>query len=149
MDIEPVNEHIDAVILSGDALGLKSVQMNEKAADPRQVELPPDLQNVQVPVGYAGGSLPENLSKQIYGDDWPDQLKFFFFWSKLSLLVSMLFMMPHPLSYSSILVPSKEFSCGVVAKKFKCRTEQRDILFACNQDSSSFQFLGKFLFSVV
>jgi hypothetical protein len=36
-----------------------------------------------------------------------------------------------------------------VAKKFKCRTEQRDILFACNQDSSSFQFLGKFLFSVV
>jgi hypothetical protein len=152
MDIEPVNEHIDAVILSGDALGLKSVQMNEKAADPRQVELPPDLQNVQVPVGYAGGSLPENLSKQISGDVLPDQLIFFFLtfsWSKLSLLVSMLFMMPHPLSYSSILVPSKEFSCGVVAKKFKCRTEQRDILFAYNRDSSSFRFLGKFMFLVV
>ena len=50
--------------------------MNEKAADPRQVELPPDLQNVQVPVGYAGGSLPENLSKQISGDVLPDQLIF-------------------------------------------------------------------------
>lgn len=81
MDIEPVNKHIDAVILSGDALGLKSVQMNEKAADPRQVELPPDLQNVQVPVGYAGGSLPENLSKQISGDVLPDQLVF---WSNSS-----------------------------------------------------------------
>jgi hypothetical protein len=77
MDIEPVNEHIDVVILSGDALGLKSVQMNEKAADPRQVELPLDLQNVQVPVGYAAGSLPGNLSKQISGDVLPDQLIFF------------------------------------------------------------------------
>jgi hypothetical protein len=43
-----------------------------------------------------------------------------------------------PVFISTILVPSKEFSCGVVAKKFKCRTEQRDILFAYNRDSSSF-----------
>jgi hypothetical protein len=28
-----------------------------------------------------------------------------------------------PVFISTILVPSKEFSCGVVAKKFKCRTE--------------------------
>jgi hypothetical protein len=54
-----------------------------------------------------------------------------------------------PVFISTILVPSKEFSCGVVAKKFKCRTEQRDILFAYNQDSSSFRFLGKFMFLVV
>jgi hypothetical protein len=32
-----------------------------------------------------------------------------------------------PVFISTILVPSKEFSCGVVAKKFKCKTEQRDI----------------------
>ena len=54
-----------------------------------------------------------------------------------------------PVFISTILVPSKEFSCGVVAKKFKCRTEQRDILFAYNRDSSSFRFLGKFMFLVV
>ena len=29
-----------------------------------------------------------------------------------------------PVFISAILVPSKNFSCGVVAKKFKCRTEQ-------------------------
>jgi hypothetical protein len=33
-----------------------------------------------------------------------------------------------PVFISTIQVPSKEFSCGVVAKKFKCRTEQRDFL---------------------
>jgi hypothetical protein len=54
-----------------------------------------------------------------------------------------------PVFISKILVPSKEFFCGVVAKKFKCRTEQRDILFAYNRDSSSFRFLGKFMFLVV
>jgi hypothetical protein len=31
-----------------------------------------------------------------------------------------------PVYISTILVPSKNFSCGVVAKKFKCRTEQFD-----------------------
>ena len=54
-----------------------------------------------------------------------------------------------PVFISTILVPSKEFSYGVVAKKFKCRIEQRDILFAYNQDSSIFRFLGKFMFLVV
>lgn len=81
MDIEPINELIDAVIVSGDALGLKSVQMNKKAADPRQVELPPDLQNVQVPVGYVGNSLPETPSKQISGDVLGEQL---IYWSDSS-----------------------------------------------------------------
>lgn len=81
MDIEPINELIDGVILSGDALGLKSVQMNKKAADPRQVELPPDLQNVQVPVGYVGNSLPETPSKQISGDVLGEQL---IYWSDSS-----------------------------------------------------------------
>jgi len=32
-----------------------------------------------------------------------------------------------PVFISTIQVPSKVFSCGVVAKKFKCKTEQRDI----------------------
>jgi hypothetical protein len=32
-----------------------------------------------------------------------------------------------PVFISTIQVPSKEFSYGVVAKKFKCKTEQRDI----------------------
>jgi len=31
-----------------------------------------------------------------------------------------------PVYISTILVPSKNFSCGVVAKKFKCRTKQFD-----------------------
>ena len=53
-----------------------------------------------------------------------------------------------PIFISTILVPSKEFSCGVVAKKFKCRTEQR-IKCTDNRDSSSFRFLGKFMFLVV
>ena len=33
-----------------------------------------------------------------------------------------------PVFISTIQVPSKEFSYGVVAKKFKCKTEQRGIL---------------------
>jgi hypothetical protein len=32
-----------------------------------------------------------------------------------------------PVFISTIQVPSKEFSYGVVAQKFKCKTEQRDI----------------------
>jgi hypothetical protein len=51
-----------------------------------------------------------------------------------------------PVFINTILVPSKEFSYGVVAKKFKCKTEQRDIFFAYDRDSSSFRFLGKFMF---
>ena len=54
-----------------------------------------------------------------------------------------------PVFISTILVPSKEFSYGVVAKKFKCKTEQRDIFFAYDRDSSNFRFLGKFMFLVV
>lgn len=81
MDIEPINKRIDAVIISGDALGLKSVQMNKTAADPRQIELPLDLQNVRVPVGYAGNSLPGTPSKQISGDVSGDQL---IYWSDSS-----------------------------------------------------------------
>ena len=32
-----------------------------------------------------------------------------------------------PIFINTVLVPSKEFSYGVVAKKFKCKTEQRGI----------------------
>jgi hypothetical protein len=45
-----------------------------------------------------------------------------------------------PVFISTVQVPSKEFSCGVVAQKFKCRTKQRNFLLHMIEIYSSFDF---------